>query len=248
MVVELLGFHMPHLNLRKTAAPLAAILLLGFSSTTWLAPALANSTTSLRQGFPGRRVGGGTRGNCPAMQGRLTALIPQTNLWITTSDQPKVFFYLPQTNTTQKVEFVLVDENVVEVYKTTFDISGEAGIVSVDLPTQLDGTALTADKNYFWSLSMICDPEDRSGDIVLEGWIRRIEPSIALSNQLQQASPLEQVELYQQADAWLDAMTAMVKLRRSQTSDPAVETNWKQLLEAIDLADLADAPLLEIDR
>jgi Domain of Unknown Function (DUF928) len=103
---------------------------------SWAIPkqALASSDVQPREGLPGRRIGGGTRGQCFTSVGRLMALVPENNLGFTKKAYPNILFYLPQTSTPTMVEFVLQDESHQSVYETTFTKSSAGGIINLSLP------------------------------------------------------------------------------------------------------------------
>lgn len=56
----------------------------------------ANSGKKSREGLPGRRYGGGSRGCNEDMRGRLTALTPENNLVLTKSAYPYFLFTYPK--------------------------------------------------------------------------------------------------------------------------------------------------------
>ena len=196
------------------------------------------------------------RSRCPCYNSpqTLTALIPASNLALTTATHPTFFLYVPHTaGATQTgtrpsarerfdVEFQLADEQEHEIYQTTFAITGTPGIVSFTLPPA--APALEPNKYYRWYFEVICDREDRSGDSVVSGWSRRLEPSPSVLQALKQASPQLQPAIYAQAGLWHDTLATLAELRRSQPNDSRLTTAWVELLKSVGLDKVAQEPLV----
>ena len=240
---------MARINLTQTFALLSLALLLNLLSGSLTKITLAKETDNIhRQGFPGRRVGGGTRrGGCADAQKPLTALIPESNLWVTTAAYPSFFFYVPQSANSQVVEFVLRDENDNQVYEENMSLSGQAGIVSVSLPQSRSLPPLAMNQNYHWYFSIVCDPQNRSNDLVVEGWIQRVEITATLARELEGATQSEQVALYLNAGIWHDAMATLAQMRRTSSNDLVVVADWTKLLHSVGLDAIATEPLTDLE-
>ncbi|WNZ23512.1 DUF928 domain-containing protein [Leptolyngbya sp. NK1-12] len=193
------------------------------------------------RGLPGRREGGGTRGECLVQQPALTALMPNTNLGLTVAEHPSFFWYIPQ-NGAAAGEFVLLDQTNAEVYKTIVPVS-QAGVVSVSLPADGSVPALEVGQSYRWYFSLICDPLDRSADVFTSGWIKRVEPSPSLTQKLAAATAEEQPKIYAEAGIWYEALSTLVQLRQAQPQNPALVSQWQTLLASVGLEQIADQPL-----
>ena len=206
-------------------------------------------------GAPGRVQGGGTRGpdsSCPIPGKPLKALIPSNRFGATVAAHPSFFVYMPALwpQTSARVEFVLEDMEGNYIYKSAFKTSGTPGIVTINLPNQGGLSPLQVGKDYKWSYSIICQPDEllreRSRDIVVEGWVRRVELNSTLKTQLMQASPQRQAELYAEAEIWHDALATLVQLRRNNPNDPVVAAEWAKLLSAAGLDELTKEALVPI--
>lgn len=199
---------------------------------------------------PGRREGGGTRGgNCPIAKKPLTALIPANNIGFTVAQNPVLLFYLPAMPPQAKplpVEFVLRDGNEKEIYATTFMMPRKSGIVSVSVPVSADVPPLEVGKNYHWFLSILCNPLERSPNIFVEGWIRRVPLNATLNNNLKQATLKDRPDIYAEAGIWFDALNTLAALRQSNPKDSAVSSEWAKLLKAVGLEHMATEPLVPI--
>ncbi len=198
------------------------------------------------RGLPGRREGGGTRGGCLHGQvplAGLVALMPDSNFGQTTQDQPTLYWYTPPMSA-DEAELVVLDDNDDEVYRSTINLPESGGIVNLTLPAVGDRSLLDLNKDYHWYFSLVCDPMDRSGDIFVEGWIQRVEPSDDLSRRLVVArSEQERAIAYAESGIWYDALGSVATSRQSSPGDPAASASWATLLESIGLDSLAAQPL-----
>ena len=206
----------------------------------------AKPSTPPNPGLPGRRQPASPRGPCFPGKKPLTALLPATNLGLTVAAYPTFFFYVPETAATA-VEFVLLDEeNGNKLYETMFTITGKPGIFSLSLPTNKTLPPLEIGKNYHWYFSVVCDPEDRAGDVYVDGWVQRVEPSSVLVGELDKASPGEQVALYQKHQLWHETLTTLEKRRRLSPNDAVLAAQWANLLRAAGLSEIAQEPLVKL--
>ena len=202
-------------------------------------------------GAPTRTEGGGTRGStannrCPIVGKSLTALVPGDRFGVTVAPYPTFFVYMPAASAQASplsVEFELQDKGGNSIYKSTFKTSGKPGILSLTLPSQAGLPPLTVGQDYKWLFSIICQPDERSQDRAVEGWVRRIQLDATLNNQLKQASPQQQVQLYAGAEIWQDALATLVELRRNYPNDAAIAAAWQQLLSSADLNAIAQESL-----
>lgn len=205
-------------------------------------------------GAPTRTTGAGTRGpetSCPVVGKPLTALLPSNRFGVTVAPYPTFFVYVPNLSPqtpSMPVEFLLEDASGNEVYKANFQTNNKAGIIALELPSQAGLAPLQVGQDYKWSFSLICQSIERSRDLSVEGGVRRVELNSTLSNQLKQASPQKQVELYAEAEIWQDALATMAQLRRDNPSDQAIAQSWLKLMTAAGLDDLAQESLLPNSR
>ncbi|MBD2019730.1 DUF928 domain-containing protein [Leptolyngbya sp. FACHB-36] len=175
-------------------------------------------------GVPGRRVPGGSRGNdCISRGTPLTALVPQSNVGLTTSATPTVFFYLPRTSASM-LELALRDSKTGTVYRNSYKTIAKSGVVGFRLPTQL-----AVGRSYKWSFSIVCNPSDRSLNTFVEGSIQRVSAP-QLLKRINQAPVPERVALFAQAGIWQDCLTALAELRRDRPADAKLKADWEALL------------------
>ncbi|WP_052128830.1 DUF928 domain-containing protein [Neosynechococcus sphagnicola] len=203
------------------------------------------------RGAPGSREGGAARGGCspvsasvdPSPGKKLTALMPTTNLGYTTVGFPTLFIYVPTTTATT-AEFILQDQNYKEIYKTMMPLKGTNGIVSFTLPDTGVLSPLEVGKQYHWYFTVVCDADEPSANVSVEGWIQRIEPSPGLNSNLLKAKPDERPAVYAEAGIWYEALTALADLRRTRPNDPILAADWTDLLNSVKLDKITAEPLI----
>lgn len=188
-------------------------------------------------GGPRSTAGGGVRGNgnesCIEGESPLTALIPTHDIVKTVTPNPEFFMYVPK-NSADSGEFVIVDENGNDVYLSTFELSEAPGVVKLSLPADTD---LEMGKVYGWQFSLICDPLDRQVDVFVQGQIQPTELTEEMQTQLDQAQPLDQVQLYVDQSLWNEAVSLLAQFRNSNP------TEWQGLLKYVGLESIASEPL-----
>lgn len=241
---QLLVFLIAPLSISLGLLPFGAVQAQSTSSETVIFQpngSPRNTSGGASRGGPSRGVCTTTQAGTPQSQRRIIALIPATDTELTTEAHPTVFVYIPNS-TAQKAEFSLWDENDNGLYQTTISLPNQSGIVSFKLPE--DAPPLAVDKRYKWSIAAICDPNQRSRDVVVEGWIKRTQLNSALTQQLTSVDPLQQAKLYAQNKVWYEALATLAQLRRSRPSDSSIAVEWQQLLQSVGLKDVVQAPLV----
>ncbi|BAY61541.1 hypothetical protein NIES22_16080 [Calothrix brevissima NIES-22] len=196
-------------------------------------------------GKPGRVRSAASRGTCFQNADVAIPLIPSSKeAQHTTKDHPTFFFYIPKTSkTVAGLEFSLRETPDSDpIYRETFPPVGEAGIVSVTLPT--NQPALQADKEYHWNFSMICDPNSRDLDVFLEGTIEVMQDANIAAQIQETPQPLDRAVLYATAGFWENAISILADLRRQNPNNAEVQQYWADLLKSVNLDQVTDKPLL----
>lgn len=203
-----------------------------------------------QRGMSGKRSAAASRDKCPSVTQPLTALVPQyaaNRVWgLTSMEHPTFWFYVPYPkNSIVDISFTLQDETnpidtqiVYQNAKLTPTLI--PGVMAIALPKST--VPLSAKRSYHWfmKLNMSCTIGQRP--IFVEGWVQRTELNSSLTNQIEQATPTEQVNLYAANGLWYDALTTLAHLRAAKPQDKYLNQAWKNLLESIELGDLASQP------
>lgn len=224
-------------SLLVSAMPLAAIALEFMPPEYEFVPP--------NRGIPGRREGGGTRGcwgnpSNSLTASRLTALVPSDTFGYTLEATPSFFIYIPSFFAEKAVaaEFELVNAAGDRIYQATYQTSQQSGLIRINLPDDANFAGLTVGEDYNWAFSLVCDLDDPSGNLVVDSWVRRIEPDAALADRLPTAAPTEIPALYAQSGIWYDMLTSLADL--SAGGDRLANLDrWQTLLEAVELEAVA---------
>ncbi len=219
-------------------------VVFGLSSLIPFTTAEARITFKAPEGLQvlGRRIAGGSRAlqeKCFSGQNPLTAVVPNSNIGLTTQANPTVFFYVPQTSATLELVFKDQDKEYKQIYKS----SEKGGIVSIPF----NQVSLEVDKVYRWSFSIICNPKERSKDKIVEGAIMRVQTVPQLASKLATtASPQERANLYAEAGIWQDSLASLAQSLSSNPSNRELKAEWEALLtsKSVGLDNLVSEPLL----
>ena len=177
---------------------------------------------------------------------QLTALIPQDLVGVTATNEPTLFFSVPEISATTEIEFVLRGPNDKLVQTKTFQGQGKAGIMSLKLPRVAKVSTANAQGQYHWYLSVICNPEDRAYDVVVEGLLQPIELASTVKQKIETATLDEQVKLYQDHQIWHERLNTLAELKRSRPHDSTILQLWSDLLKSVNLDPMiGQKPLLE---
>lgn len=177
----------------------------------------------------------------------LTALVPENKIGRTVAEYPQFYFYLPETEA-PLAEFVLQDEQGKQIYQTTLKINNSSGVTGVSLPVNQNVSPLQTGKKYRWSVALICNTDDRSGDAIATGIVRRVELSADIRSQLEKASPRQKAVIYAQNGIWQDALSTLAAARRANPNDPELTADWKILLDSVKLSEIVTKPIVEIEQ
>lgn len=197
------------------------------------------------RGAPDRTVGAGVRSgenSCVTRDKPLAALVPKNNVWTTVSENPTLVWYIPQTGATS-AEVVITDDRNNDVYWATLTLKGLPGVVQFTPPKTV---ILEPGKDYTWILALSCDPDYSTDTFYIQGLLERTELTAEQKAKLAQAKePLNQAQVFADAQIWQEALVTLAQLRRDNPNDPKIAQEWKELLESVDLEALATEPLVD---
>lgn len=210
-----------------------------FSKQSWLAvgltlclsPAIALLPAGAQDQneFPGRRVGGGTRGGCAIDASSVVALNPDTNLGVTSQANPTLYFVVPESAAPYQVTFLLQDKAATPVYETTLAAGEATELVGLQIPPD----TLQAGEYYQWYFVASCDEANPAAGIVLEGWLQQAD--IEAESVTEIDSALARVQAYQEAGLWSDAIALTAELLEANPECAEYQAQWFQLLADLGL-------------
>lgn len=212
-------------------------------------PSLPSGTT----GRPIKRRDAGSSSSCEIANGSnrefLTALVPkQAQEALTLSDRPTFWFYIPfAADEFHSLKFRLQTEDGYQV--TLTPTSPQPGVIKVTLPE--NEPALTPDKTYRWGFFLYCQNPEASSNVPITffvgGTVTRILPDAALQAQMDAVEgDRELVSLYAQNGLWYDAIALMGDRYRQDPENAQIRQDWQDLLESVELPDIATKPLITV--
>lgn len=226
-----------------------------------------------RWGAPRWSYGGAARGDgCrEAVRSPLVPLVPLDGsadqaafLGQTAAAFPTLLVYVPET-TAQAVSLLVVNENRDSaqpgqvVYERTLPLPQSPGILrfdlneaAVDLPPTVP---LQPGQYYTWMVSLVCQPDDPSGNPFVQGLIQRVVPDGEIPPEQSRPidaeddapgvpnprtiptdaedDPLAQVNAYGAAGLWHETVAGLAELYCETSNDLALRADWRALLNEL---------------
>lgn len=184
------------------------------------------------------RSGGSLSGDtCTTAQQPLTALVPVENPVLTTAAHPTFLFHVPYSSEqVQYGEFsVLVGpQETTRLYQTRFTLPAGPGIVSLRLPDAPE-YALKEGMFYHWYFKLFCNGNSaNSANLQVDGWVQRVALTPDRQRQIALASP----------EVWYDSVAQVAARLSSTPEDSSLQSQWRNLLQSIDLTNLVQEPFV----
>lgn len=220
----------------------AALINIPFLGVLGLSHTAYASDQSTLSEFPGRRVGGGSRGACMHSD-TLVSLSPENHLIETTDAIPTLYFSMPEFEEPLNIEFVLKNVDGEIVADKLLEVDSYGGLMGLDLEHQI--TPLDIGEDYEWYLSLLCNENNRAQDIVVHGWIRRVSAT-DLEEAESNIELIEQAQSYQEQGLWHDAIDVIIQARQANIHEFNATELWSTLLEAEGLQELVDVDIQPI--
>ena len=110
--------------------------------------------------------------NCSSIAPNVLA--PESDKLIATTAAYPTFQFLVPTTSASQAEFVLKGSDRKAIYRQTFVLSGQSGILRVALPTDGSISELIVGQSYKWEFNIICNPENRGSDDFVVGKVQRV--------------------------------------------------------------------------
>lgn len=114
------------------------------------------------------------------------------------------------------------------MYQNEFDPGYKPGLVSVHLTDNNNSNVLKINDLYHWYLVQECD-DVSTPKIVADGSLQRIELNLNLASKLKNASPLEKVKLYREANIGHDAIANLANLKCNIADQSMIAEQLMQL-------------------
>jgi hypothetical protein len=179
-------------------------------------------------------VGASTRGG--GREATLQLLAPD-HQGLTTTDQPTLHWYLAQPTSTRIVVTIQEEDAIAPLLEVELATPTSPGIHAFRLADH--GARLQPDRNYYWYVSIVTDPESRSKDFTVGASIRYQEPPPALRERLAAARNGARVFVYAESGVWYDAIAAISAQIGAAPVDPNPRAQRAALLDQVGLSEVA---------
>jgi hypothetical protein len=205
MKTKTLEFLSKHINSR-----LVTSCVLGLSLVITPA-ALADYVPPADQEPPSDYTGqSGPRGGCEDKGIPLTALAPQSHVGQTASTRPTFAWFVPDS-TTKPIEFRLYEygsNGESQLIGEPILWESSPGIMTLTLPE--DKPELKVGRTYLWQVTIICNPDSPSEDLITSAEVQVVEMPSGLENTFVDGS--NKADIYAKAGLWYDALGEALKL------------------------------------
>jgi Domain of Unknown Function (DUF928) len=184
-----------------------------------------------------RRLGDEVRGEDGCHGPVSLAVLTPPYTGVTLDRQPTLQWFLGH-NISAPIEIEVWGEATSEpLLVVSYQDGLPAGIHALALADH--GVELEAGVEHEWSVAVLCDRDDRAGDIVSVGTIRRIVPPPDLVRELDGASLESQAELLVEYGVWYDALETLTNLIKRQSDGDQWRSDRARLLEQVGLHEAA---------
>ena len=176
------------------------------------------------------RSGGGSRGmNTGGLD--LYVLVPD-QLALTTQAQPSLYWYQNKTADAQCEVTVTEPKNPKPLLVLKTGKSTPAGIHAIRLSKF--NVELKPNVVYKWSVAVVLDPAERSGDVIASGAIKRIDPSPEMTGKLA-APDADKASIFAENGLWYDALQSISDQIDKAPSDKNLRDERASLLDQVKL-------------
>jgi Domain of Unknown Function (DUF928) len=204
-----------------------------------------NEPDGASQGRPSGRSSTGSRGDCPAVEMPLEALVPDNRPGSVIEENPTLWFYIPfQSSQVSTGEFSLQDEQKNDVMRTSFKVPTQPGIFSLKIKTP---KPLELNKSYKWYFKVYCQANSSKSSIpsFVSGTLQRVAPNLQLEQELKTANTARaKVAVYAKNGIWHTTLTNLALLRIADPNNITIQRDWISLLNDVGLNNLVNKPIV----
>ena len=231
------------LDVQATLQPTPIVPAFESANTVLTANRLRNRGMRFRVRSSRYRRGGFSRGSCPDGAAPVVPIGEDETVapaYLTASAHPTFLINFPELTEASGVIYV-EDPNSPgrnpQLYKATFDVTEQAGIMGIQMPSE--APMLEEGRTYRWRVVISCGAEgtEESTIVFSGGEIERVADI--------EGTREEQLEYYLQEGIWQETAEIIAAYRYD---DPSAETDedWAILMEASGISQFAETPITEI--
>lgn len=173
----------------------------------------------------------GTKGDLP----QIRVLSPK-DVALTVQAKPTLYWYQSKASTAACEVTLVEPKKPKPLLLLTTPAPSTPGVHSFRL-SKFD-VELKPGVNYSWSVAVVVDPKSRSGDVVANGIIRRVEPPADLTAKLPQTPERNQPALYAHNGLFYDALQSLSDQIEKNPQDEALKKQRAKLLAQVEVTDV----------
>ncbi len=162
----------------------------------------------------------------------VTLLVPE-HVAYTVKEQPTLYWHISKA-TQKPVVLTLIELDAVKpLLEEPLQDPLSRGIHLLKLADY--GIRLQPDKIYEWSVRIIEDPDNPSGDAIARSFIQRVLPNAEISAVLEQSDPLSRAQAYAHNGIWYGALATLMEGGSSSQDQDRLRRSRDWLLEQVGL-------------
>ncbi len=159
----------------------------------------------------------------------LIVFAPGKKTGLTLAERPKFVWYV--SNVSRRIQFTLAaSDGGAALIQEEIKVK-QPGIVQYQLPPNI---SLEVEKEYQWTVDVICNTDKPSSHLSQRGWIKRISGSEKLKNSLTEAnSKEEQNQILAEAKIWYEYVNTLAEQYDQEESNNIInliDTELSQLM------------------
>jgi Domain of Unknown Function (DUF928) len=164
-----------------------------------------------------RGAGSRGQGQCTADETIVRPLMPTRNYGLTLEAHPAILVQMSQSTAQQAI--LTFQDSQGQLHSRAFlpIVAPSETTKLVSFQSPVDAPALTAGKNYRWTLTIVCGDRVQPDDPVFTGWVQRVARTANLDRRLQSQTPLQRAQWYSDRGYWYDLLSTLVQAGYAET-------------------------------
>ena len=194
---------------------------------------------------PDRKLDGATTRGCSGGDMPLTVLASRNYMGRMISRHPTLAWFVPPDSVARPIEVEIYEwlpgGKSKEVSKTL--LQSTPGVMNLS-PFSQNKPGLQPGKEYSWQVVLLCDPDDRSGDIVSRASFEVVKmPTTILQTKLNKTTnSVEKINIYAEEGLWYDALSEALKLAKASKLGEVGSTLLNDLAKFESLKNISALP------
>lgn len=187
--------------------------------------------------LPQRTQGSGARGCTNSIPVTLNLLTPNDHAARTTSARPTFLWHISEKTTAPMIFTLTAPGSNQPIYQQRLK-ADKAGVMKLELPAA--APELAVNKNYRWTVAIVCNEKRPSQNINARAWIERVPVTSELKQKLATAkTESDRALVYTSSGIWNDGLTILNQLQSTNPTSKEASNLFASLLEQVGLNKIA---------